>query len=555
MKKILKSILSTTVAAAMCFSMSAASFATEAADAQSETSVTTIKHTATLYEPEIRSKIEYNSFYKTLGNVSSDAAPSIASTNNIIMMAFTDLKETTQHETSSQGGDEENGELTSSFTVSTTTNAAFYSTFDVQNKVWNTPKYIYPSSEDWMIEGVVLETHNNEIYALCVESEVSDISEETNNPFAMKMPISQIALHKYDSDTNSFSPVKLFEKEGSCLLSPYFLVDNGAPVIAWFSIPQLSFGEIMAGNVNLSCSYSKFTNNEWSEHITVATIEYDMIGDTTVPSVAANIDDELVFASVATNGEKTYLVIKDENGNVLYNEEGTPDFIYCDKLPDGNKAVYYLKDGDLYYISRDNTQANNPISKTFVAEHLQVFSGMSVSDSGNIYYTLPQSPDTLYEIRYNSNTKTYDASYIVINADSKILDSTASSLGQYDVVVILTEGTDNDIKNLNEIDADKCGSNIYFSIYNGSKKLKPNEPNSPSTSEKPNDNTEKPNETSDDNTDDDFVPPYSDDNESSHSGKEDLPDTGSSSIGVAVFALLGLASVTAIATKKKKIND
>lgn len=526
MKKFFKSAFSVAIATAVCLSLSAPAFAEETKKVYTEI----FDHISTLYEPEQRDTLEVNSLYRMLGNVSQNSSPNIVSVGNTIIMTYTDADEIVSlvNETTSEDG-------TMIATLTEENQVALYSTFDETKNVWNVPKYIYPSSTDWMVGAVALKSNGTDIYAVCLEHKATPVQPTETGFLNIKLPDTQIAIHRYDSDTNSFSPIKLFEaNEESYSLMPNLVFADDTIIATWLSVPKMSIADFLLKETEITCCYSKYANDSWSETKCPTTMPYEIAQNgknMTVSFASGTVNGKLAFAFYAGEGDKAYTIIKNENNNIIYNKEGVFNAVINGKNSTDRSGLYFVENDELYTVTGASAD------KTIIAKNLDNITALSISDTGDIFFTTRSKPNTVSVIEYDSDAKRYGNVASVRNTDSEILDITASSFNEGDVVILHTAGASNDTEGLSKTDVSSCGTNINYIIYmnQGNEPL----PNNKTTTKTGTDNNSG-------ETKVDYGKPVSE-----SVSYEEAPSTGSRT-ELGAFAAFGLAMVATVILKKKK---
>lgn len=524
MKKFFKNILATAVATAMCLSVNSVAFADENSK---KVNTETTKHIATLYEPEEREHLEVNTLYRMIGNVATEASPSIATNKNTTIMAFSDVDDAT-----TLSFDESSEESSSRAAITVTRQAAMYSTFNKDKNVWNVPKYIHPSSSDWSVGGVVLKSDGENVYAVCLESRTIQLPE--TGLLDLKFPDTQIAIHRYDTDTQSFAPIKLFASDGnSCYLMPGLVSTEDTTVITWLSIPKISISDFLSKEIDVTCCYSKYVNGNWSEVKELTTMPCRLTQNAIAPYVSGTVNGKLAFVFNVNENNKGYITIKDENNNTIYKQEGVFDLVVNGKTETDKDGFYFVENGELFTIT------GSPASKLVVAKNLNGIVDLCISNSGNIFYATQQKPNIVSKIKYDAKDKRYGNVVPAANASSKVIGISVAEFSGADMLTVLTAGMSDEIKALNKIDSENCGANLYY-ILCAEKAVDVPVKGEPTTKHTDAKDTDK--------TQNDYVPPYS---EKETIANEETPSTGSK-FEFGALAALGLAIITLSKFKKRK---
>lgn len=524
MKKFFKNILATAVATAMCLSVNSVAFADEN---PKKVNAETTKHIATLYEPEERERLEANTLYRMIGNVATEASPSIATSKDTTIMAFSDVDDAT-----TLSVEESSEEGTSRAAITVTRQAAMYSTFNKDKNVWNVPKYIHPSSSDWSVGSVVLKSDGENVYAICLESRTIQLSE--TGLLDLKFPDTQIAIHRYDTDTQSFAPIKLFASDGnSCYLMPGLVSTEDTAVITWLSIPKVSISDFLSKEIDVTCCYSKYVNGNWSEVKQLTMMPCRLTQNTIAPYVSGTVNGKLAFAFNVSENHRAYITIVDENNDIIYKQEGIFDLVVNGKNETDKDGFYFVENGELFTIT------GSPASKLIVAKNLDGIIDLCVSNTGNIFYATQSKPNVVSKIKYDTKDKRYGNVVPAANASSKIISISVAEFGGADMLTVLTAGMSDEIKALNKTDSENCGANLYYTLC-AEKAVDVPVKNEPTT---------KPADVKDtDKTQNDYVPPYS---EKETIANEETPSTGSK-FEFGALAALGIAIITISKVRKRK---
>lgn len=554
MNKFCKGLISIALSAAFCLSSGISAFATETSteEAETETSITTIKHTATLHEPESREKLEFNKWEKYLSNVLSNAEPSIVTAGKTTMMTLTDLKETNEHKTiygSNQG----------SMTTTTELNASMYTIFNDSTQTWETPNYIHPSSSGWNLEGVMLQSDGTNIYAVCLESKLNSGKglESFGDLLAGSWPETQIALHQYDAETKSFTPVKLIEpKEGYIRMAPQLVFEDGAIVLTWAEMTSKSIFEIMTKGVDVSFGYTRFMEGKWTEIKSFADVTITVKGDDEIvdtPFAAGTIGGEFVIAYIDKYGEKNkdHVLFKNEHGTLILGKECNPEMIMS-ATPSLDNGFYYLDEGKLYFVSRETVDGQKKLVHKELAQNLSDATDIVVSENNELFYTVEKDTGSLFVRAYNSAQGKYVNDRVIRDKGTPITNLCAANYKDNTMIVILSESTKEQLNLLSDIDKEECGHNIDYMLFNkmnNSSALDTTRPSEQDTSEQ-NSTTETP----DKEVPTDANKPSSTQPNTTSPNYDDvkIPDTGISGFGTVAAVVMLLSGAAVIALKKKE---
>ncbi len=506
MKKLYKGIASVALSAVLSVSGISA-FATEMTENPNVT-VETFNHVSTLHEPENRTELKTNEVQKFIGNISNSSAPDVIYAGNTLMMSFTDVESATQY-TFSYDNSEGEASMSGSSTVTVSESIAAYSTFNRDKQVWEAPKYIHPSSEGWYIQDVTLEHNADKIYAVCWEA--NSKLEQYENMFedgfnlnisslSSMFPETQIALHEYDEETKAFFPIKLFkaEENNGMMSYPHLITDSENLIMTWANIND---------EFDITLSYSKFDGENWSEYQNISNTGLGLMdlafnaSLASMPFVSGTINNKLVFGYIVPidNNGNIKVVFVDEFGTEIFSKNILTTAIINTKLPGKNQNGFiYAAEDRLYMVDIETKNGTNQVVHKCVGENIGNITGVTATESGELFYGLAEYPNIIFKLSYNPVTKKYDKKSFVAETGYDIIYCSAIDAGEEeDLLVFTAKNNDLILTFNNEWEERNFNADLCYLRYSAAAiapddipDLNPTTPETPST--KPSSPTTKP---------------------------------------------------------------
>lgn len=564
-----KKIMSAAIAAIMCVAISAPAFATSTEGTEASTETKTYTHKSNWLAEDTK---EVNKAYKLIDNVYEHAMPTLATAGDTSMVLYTDVDKVIVS-TSSSATDDGTTSGTSSASSFYTEASYKYAVRDNKTGKWLNGGAIPASSEKYMVTEAGVYTDHNDIYVVVTESDNSladnmdsmgDISSIMSllNDFKMR-----ISVLKYDATKNTFTEaVPAISEKSKFYLMPKLIFNNDTMTVSYVAITMPSLSEILqmlpdlmkegedsAGidSIDIDSSLYSSTFNKksstWSTPKVICKTAMNAFGDY-IPGI---INDKPVFAVVvpdAKDAAKDAIKFYDENGKLIHTRIGAFQNLLFNRFADSKTDCFYFCDNDGKLIRLDVDSAGK-LQETVVLSDIPATWDICKTNTGIAYIS---DGYTLVSRVFDTKTNTYAAPYEVAKFNGLVYKLDINIINENNLII--AQENPDAIINSNNPEDRFCGAVISYILYDGKtddtnvvpsfeKPIAPKPVTPAEEPTKPTNTTKKPTASSTTAT---TKKPANVDNK--------IPNTGSTSVGIAAFALLGISAACVVALKKKKAD-